>query len=118
MAILDKQHRRDPQAGYASDFVADIGDLLPEIVDQNIKVIASAGGVNPRACAQALLARAKEQGIPGLRVGIVGGDEILGSLMAEEGPQIPIKPLDQTEAPFAEVARVSETDQRSRVSGC
>ena len=49
IAILAKQHRRDPQAGYARDFVNDIGDLLPEIVDRNIKVIASAGGVNSTA---------------------------------------------------------------------
>jgi hypothetical protein len=104
MAILGKQHRRDLQAGYARDFVDDIGDLLPEIIGQDIKVIASAGGVNPRACAKALLARAKEHGISGLRVGIVEGDEILGPLTAEGGPQIPITPLDRTEAPFAEVA--------------
>ena len=104
MAILDKQYRRDPQAGYARDFVDDIGDLLPEIVDRNIKVIASAGGVNPRACARALLARAKQQGVAGLRVGIVEGDDILGPLTAEGGPEIPITPLDRTEAPFQEVA--------------
>ena len=104
MAILNKQHRRDPQSGYARDFVNDIGDLLPEIVERNIKVIASAGGVNPRACAQALVARANELGISGLRVGIVEGDEILGPLTAEGGAQIPVKPLDRREAPFAEVA--------------
>ena len=67
-------------------------------------MIASAGGVNPRACARALLARAKEQVVAGLRVGIVEGDEILGPLTAEGGPQIPITPLDRTEAPFLEVA--------------
>ena len=104
IAILDKQHRRDPETGYAHDFVNDIGDLLPEIVDLNIKVIASAGGVNPRGCAHALLARAAEQGISELRVGIVEGDEVLGPLTAEGDSQIPVTPLDSRELPFAEVA--------------
>ncbi len=104
VAILDKQKRRDPEAGFARDFVQDIGELLPEILERDIKVIASAGGVHPRACARALLSRAREVGVRGLRVGIVEGDEILAALAGQGGPAIPITPLDETEAPFSEVA--------------
>lgn len=95
VAILDKQMRRDAEAGYARDFVSDVGDLLPDIVDRGIRVVASAGGVNPRGCAEALLARAAEQGIDGLRVGIVGGSDVTDRLA--------LRPLSEDERPFEEV---------------
>lgn len=94
MSIMHKQRQRDPNAGYATDFVSDIGALLPEIMDKNIKVIASAGGVNPRACARALLAKAEEKGLRGLKVGIVEGDDILGRLNGE-GSKLDLRPLEK-----------------------
>jgi hypothetical protein len=83
ISIMHKQKRRDPNAGFATDFVNDIGDLLPQIKDKGVKVLASAGGVNPRACALALLAKAEKLGVRGLKVGIVEGDDILGRLTGE-----------------------------------
>lgn len=87
ISIMHKQRRRDPNAGFATDFVNDIGPLLPEIMAKNVKVIASAGGVNPRACARALLAKAAELGLTGLKVGIVEGDDILARVRGEEGTE-------------------------------
>ena len=107
-AILDKLHRRDARAGYAHDFVTDLGNLLPEIVDRGIRVIASAGGVNPRACAEALLQRAKAVGQTGLAVGVVEGSDVLDVLRAEVrgggGGCGRIVPLDPDGPALAEVA--------------
>lgn len=113
VAILDKQMQRKPEAGYARDFVSDVGDLLPEIVDRGIRVVASAGGVNPRACAQALLERAAEQGIEDLRVGIVDGSDVTEHVTrsrqgtagggAAGGADVPLRPLGDDERPFEEV---------------
>ena len=94
VAILQKQRARDPESGYARDFVGDIGDLLPELMDRGIKVISSAGGVNPRACAQALLARARELGVEGLRVGIVEGDDVFDRLGDPVGSGLPLRALE------------------------
>ena len=94
MAILDKQRRRSPDAGYARDFVKDIGQLLPEIVDRDIKVISSAGGVNPRACAEALLAEANDLGIRGLKVGVVEGDDIFERVRDPGNRTVAIRPLE------------------------
>jgi hypothetical protein len=71
MSILQKQKAADPSKGYASDFPPLIARLAPAIRERGIKVIANAGGVNPRACAQAVLAAA-----PGLKVAVVTGDDI------------------------------------------
>ena len=108
-AILDKLHRRDATAGYAHDFVTDIGELLPEIADRGIRVIASAGGVNPRACAAALLRKAKQVGVSGIGVGVVEGSDVLdlvrdGARRGVRGSR-GIVPLDGDGPAIAEIAR-------------
>ena len=81
MSILQKQRSRDPSAGYARDFPATVAGILPEILEHGVKVVADAGGVNPRGCADATLAAAAKAGAAGrLRVGVVTGDDLLPRL--------------------------------------
>lgn len=75
MSILQKQKLADPSKGYASDFPPLIAKLAPAIRERGIKVIANAGGVNPRACARAVLAAA-----PGLKVAVVVGDDVFSRI--------------------------------------
>src|ERR1700732_2544094 len=77
MSILQKQRSRDPSAGYARDFVERVGRGTADIVDKNIRSVANAGGVNPEACRDAV---AKALNRPGIKVGIVAGDDILTRL--------------------------------------
>jgi hypothetical protein len=71
MSILQKQKQENPELGYARDFPPLIGRLAAKLKDRNIKVVANAGGVNPAACAHAVLKAA-----PGLRVAVVHGDNV------------------------------------------
>lgn len=80
MSIMQKLRSRAPDAGYATDFVKLIDRIGPELVQKNIKVVANAGGVNPRACMSAVLAVLRKHGLHGVKVAIVEGDDILGSL--------------------------------------
>jgi len=82
MSILQKQKMKDPTLGYARDLVALMRDLLPTIVSKNIRVITNGGGVNPRACRDAIFHVARELGIRGVTIGIVQGDDILGVIDA------------------------------------
>lgn len=82
MSIMQKQRARNPEAGYASDFVRMIDRVAPELVQKNIKVVANAGGVNPQACAKAVLSVLARHGIKGVKIGVVEGDDILGQLDA------------------------------------
>jgi hypothetical protein len=75
MSILQKQKQQDPNLGYARDFPPLIGRLAKKLKDRNIKVIANAGGVNPAACARAVLKAA-----PGLKVAVVHGDDVFDRL--------------------------------------
>lgn len=80
MSIMQKQRMRNEKYGYARDFVDVIKSTLYEIKHQGVKVISNAGGVNPRACKDAILDVAKEAGIRGLSVAVVDGDDILPNL--------------------------------------
>src|SRR5438552_9599817 len=52
MSILALQKQRDPQAGYAGDFLDVLERLVPILKNQpNLKIITNAGGMNPSACA-------------------------------------------------------------------
>src|SRR4026207_860111 len=81
MSIMQKQKARDPNAGYAKDFVPLMRRILPTRAERDIKVTANAGGVNVRGCADAVIQVARELGLAGkLRIGIVTGDDIMSRL--------------------------------------
>ena len=81
MSIMQKQKSRDPAAGYARDFVPAMERILPDLAAKGIRVTSNAGGVNPRACAEAVLDAARRLGLGGrIRVGLVTGDDILDRL--------------------------------------
>jgi len=91
MSIMQKQRARDPAAGYARDFVPLMRETLPAIVERNVRVVANAGGVNPRGCADAVRAVAREAGLDGrARIGVVTGDDILPRLgdLVERGVEL------------------------------
>jgi hypothetical protein len=81
MSIMQKQKARDPNAGYARDFVPLMKRILPACVQRNIKVTANAGGVNVRGCANAVIEVARELGLAGkVRIGMVTGDDIMSRI--------------------------------------
>ncbi|HUL48969.1 MAG TPA: acyclic terpene utilization AtuA family protein [Gemmatimonadales bacterium] len=81
MSILQKQKSRDPTLGYARDFVQSMERILPHAIERGVRVTANAGGVNPRACAQAVGDAARRLGLTGkVRLGIVSGDDLLDRL--------------------------------------
>lgn len=82
MSLLGRLRERDPAQGYAPDFVTEVvAPLAREIADRKIRVIASAGGVNPIACRDAVARVLAEQGVP-LKVAAVVGDDV-SALMPE-----------------------------------
>jgi hypothetical protein len=79
MSIMQKQRARDPRAGFARDFVAQVEQTLPTLIEHGTRVISNAGGVNPLACRGALLEMAQRRGRP-LDVAAVVGDDLMGRL--------------------------------------
>jgi hypothetical protein len=80
MSIMQKLRARKPDQGYATDFVRLVDRILPDLVAKRIRVVANAGGVNPHACKDAVLAVIQKHGFKGVKVAVVEGDDILGDL--------------------------------------
>jgi hypothetical protein len=99
MSIMQKQKSRDPATGYARDFVSAVGRVLPACLDRGIKIVANAGGVNPRACVAALGETVKKLGVSGkVNIGVVEGDNLLDKIdeLLEAG--VPLKHMESGEA--------------------
>ncbi len=81
MSIMQKQKSRDPNAGYARDFLYVVSRTLPKCLENNIKIVANAGGVNPQACVAGLTEVVKKLGLSGkVKIGVVTGDDIMDRL--------------------------------------
>ena len=76
MSILQKQKNKNPDLGYARDIPGLMKKILPICKEKGIKVITNGGGVNPVACAEAIIKVAKDIGIKNLKIGVVVGDDI------------------------------------------
>jgi hypothetical protein len=75
MSIMAGARMKQPDAGYASDFVEVLSPLLNDIAAKNIRVISNAGGVNPSACAKALAAACEKAGV-NLKIAVLHGDNL------------------------------------------
>ena len=99
MSVLAAARLKNPELGYATDFVTvTMKTILKDVVAKNIKIVSNAGGMNPHACAAALTAIAAEQGVV-IKIAVVEGDDVLPLIPAlrEKG----IKEL-QSGAPLPE----------------
>ncbi len=98
MSILQKQRARNPEAGYARDFVSLMQEILPDCVEKNIKVLSNAGGVNVTGCAEGIANAARELGLQGkVKIGVVTGDDILDKLDKFIADGIEINSMDTGE---------------------
>jgi hypothetical protein len=103
MSIMQKQKARDPNAGYARDFVPLMRRILPACAERGIKVTANAGGVNVAGCAAAVRDVARDLGLTGkIKIGLVTGDDILDRVDELLGRGIELRNMD-TDEPLSTV---------------
>ena len=77
MSILARARAKDPNLGYAVDFVTvAMTSVIRDLAEKKIRVVSNAGGMNPSACAAAVAALAEEAGVS-LKVAAVEGDDLL-----------------------------------------
>ena len=77
MSLLARARLKDADAGYAVDFVSvAMKSVLSDIAARRVKVVANAGGVNPRGCRRALEALCAQAGVA-LTIAVVEGDDVL-----------------------------------------
>ncbi len=77
MSIMARARAKNPDLGYATDFVSAVmKPNLKEIARQGVKIVSNAGGVNPVACGKAVEALVAEQELD-LKVAVITGDDLL-----------------------------------------
>lgn len=104
LSILAVQRQQDPGLGYARDFLGVLKGLAAHWkAGGRCKVVANAGGLNPRACAEAAAAALRDAGCPGKRVGLVAGDDVL-PLARDPGPDADAFRNLETGEPIASIA--------------
>ncbi len=76
MAIMQKQYHKNTDRGYAHDFVEFASNSADQILENNIKIITNAGGVNPYACAERIKSKTNDK----LKIAVVEGDNIIDKI--------------------------------------
>ncbi len=78
MSILAASRVKNPDAGFARDFVGVTQSLLPALKEQaQLRVVTNAGGVNPVACARAIGCVLGDEDLADQSIGVIHGDDIL-----------------------------------------
>ena len=81
LSILARLREKDPAAGYAADFITVLSSLCPALARQpKLRIVTNAGGMNPRACANAAAAVLQRAGLGDTTIGVVEGDDLLDRL--------------------------------------
>ena len=94
MFILGKQQARDPRAGYADVFARQVAEVMGDLLSSGTRVVANAGGLNPRGLRDRLLDIAAEQGFEP-RIAVVEGDDLRGRLAElQADPDLEFRHLD------------------------
>ncbi len=76
VALAQLERRRDPERGFEPMLERLLQPILGNCVRAGIKIIGNFGGANPRGAARCIARLALEQGLPGLRIGFIEGDDI------------------------------------------
>ncbi len=74
--ILQRLRRKNPEQGFVPSIRAVVRGVLPICLDKSIKILTNAGAANPAACADSIMATAREMGITKLKIGIVTTNDI------------------------------------------
>ena len=86
IALAQLRRLQDPLHGYDPMLQERMRAVLPACVRQGTAVISNMGAANPRAAGQAVLALARELGLPQLKVAVVTGDDMLDWVRQHDVP--------------------------------
>ncbi len=80
LAILTKIRKKKPGTGFSPDIGFFMRTLLATCKKKKVKIISNCGGLNPEGAVQEIINTAKVQGVKGLKIGVVQGDDIISRL--------------------------------------
>lgn len=89
MSILYSKKAKDPTGGYVGTFLKQVKDVLSDCIAKDIKIVTNAGGLNPKAMAEAIEGIAAELGVEA-KIAYIDGDDVLPRLaeLKEKGEDL------------------------------
>ncbi len=95
IALAQLERSKDPATGFDALLQARMRAVLPACIRQGTRIISNMGAANPLQAGHAVLAVARELGLPQVKVAVVLGDDVLATLM-ESGLTLPVLESTQT----------------------
>lgn len=80
LSIMARQKLKNPNAGYARDFLGMMNEVMLDAKNRNIRILTNAGGMNIEGCVAALQKMAREKGVREYKLGYVTGDDMTGKI--------------------------------------
>ncbi len=93
MALLLRDQMKDPSAGFAKTFLAQLADVLAPCLERGVPIVVNAGGLNPRGLAAAVRQLAGDSGLSPV-VAWVEGDAVADRLGPWQAAGNPLAHLD------------------------
>ncbi len=80
IALAQIEKRRDPETGYEPMLERLLEPILADCAKAGIPILGNFGAANPMAAARCVARLARRLGLPALRIGVVTGDDVGGSV--------------------------------------
>jgi hypothetical protein len=81
IALAQLERSKNPTAGFDAMLEARMRAVLPACIRQGTRIISNMGAANPLQAGHAVLAVARELGLPQVKVAVLLGDDVLTTLM-------------------------------------
>jgi hypothetical protein len=86
VALAQLERRRDPELGYEPMLERLLEPVLAECFAHHIPILGNFGAANPPAAARLIARLALRLGLPELRIAVVAGDDVQGSIALDQLP--------------------------------
>lgn len=97
LSILQKDKLNDPGLGYARDIELMATNLFPLAYKNGVKIVTNSGGLNPNSAAKKVAAILQKQGIKGLKIATITGDDFLPRLTELQNNGYKLENMDSGE---------------------
>ncbi len=94
LSILQKDKLKDENLGYARDIESMAYTLFPIAFKNGMKIVTNSGGLNPKVAAKKVAALLEKQGIKGIKIAVVTGDNLLPQLQEMQQAGLPLENID------------------------
>jgi hypothetical protein len=118
MALLHRQKLKNPEGGYIPDAVSYMKAMMLPARERGTRLISNGGGANPAAAARAIASEASRQGLSGMKVALVEGDDLLPHIDRLLRDGLPLINMETGDEDFAAIrSRVVAANVYTDASG-